>query len=303
MHTAGRSAVFVFTKGGAHIILCVSENRSDLKMAKNKARKNRPQDQAKPKTAAAAEAQDLKEQETASGAAVESQNSEAKAQAAGEQKTAAEKPAEAAKPERENKSSKKKEALYRVVTKKDSGIIKAYITFTYRVFHPGVSARLFIYGLLILLPGVFFFKDMFWKLFFIVIGIAVMLLAFFRQYISLGITKKNDPDYKSGAEFTYDFYENSAAFFKNGERFSQLDKYKDITNFYYDDGYYYLAIKGRDLFVIPKDRFTVGDPAEFEDFIYKKSKHSCRWIPDKFGDKLKKRRAERTISAEKMSKR
>ena len=269
-------------------------------MAKNKARRNRPQDQAKPKNTAVAEAQNLTEQESAAAGTDELQKNVAE-KAAGAQK-AAEKPADAARPAQENKSSKKKEALYRVVTKKDSGIIKAYITFTYRVFHPGVSARLFIYGLLILLPGIFFFKDIFWKLFFIVIGIAVMLLAFFRQYISLGITKKNDPDYKSGAEFTYDFYESSAAFFKNGERFSQLDKYKDITNFYYDDGYYYLAIKGRDLFVIPKDRFTVGDPAEFEDFIYKKSKHSCRWIPDKFGDKLKKRRAERSIAAESMAK-
>ena len=245
-------------------------------MAKNKARRNRPKD---PKNAAA------------------------EAQAKAEQSAAAEKPAKSQKAARESSSAGKKEALYRVVTKKDSGIIKAYITFTYRVFHPGVSARLFIYGLLILLPGVFFFKDPFWKVFFIAVGAAVILLAFFRQYISLAITKKNDPDYKSGAEFTYDFYESSAAFFKNGERFSQLDRYKDITNFYYDDRYYYLAIKGRDLFVIPKDRFTVGDPAEFEEFIYKKSKHSCRWIPDKFGDKLKKRRAERSIAAEKMSKR
>jgi len=269
-------------------------------MAKNKARKNRPKDEAKPKAAPAAEAKAPEDQEA--GAAAKSLSSEAKGQAAAEQSAAAENPAESAKPVRENRSAKKKDALYRVVTKKDAGIIKAYITFTYRVFHPGVSARLFIYGLLILLPGVFFFKDVFWKLFFIVIGIAVILLAFFRQYISLGITKKNDPDYKSGAEFTYDFYESSAAFFKNGERFSQLDKYKDITNFYYDDGYYYLAIKGRDLFIMPKDRFTVGDPKDFEEFIYKKSKHSCRWIPDKFGDKLKKRRAERTIAAEKMAK-
>jgi len=270
-------------------------------MAKNKARRNRPQDQAKPKNASAAEARDLKEPEIPSAGADGPQKNAAE-MAAGSQ-NAAEKPAEAAKPAQKKKSAKKKEALYRVVTKKDAGIIKAYITFTYRVFHPGVSARLFIYGLLILLPGVFFFKDPFWRIFFSVIGIAVMLLAFFRQYISLGITKKNDPDYKSGSEFTYDFYESSAAFFKNGERFSQLDKYKDITNFYYDDGYYYLAIKGRDLFVIPKDRFTVGDPAEFEDFIYKKSKHSCRWIPDKFGDKVRKRRAERSIAAERMSKR
>ncbi len=210
-----------------------------------------------------------------------------------------------AKPKNEVKPEKAaprdKDPVYQVVTKRDSGVIKAYITFTYRVFHPGVSARLFIYGLLILLPGIFFFKDLFWKLFFIVIGIAVMLLAFFRQYISLWITRRNDPDYKAGTVFTYNFYDTDAEFLKGDTVFSRLAKYKDITNFYYDDDYYYLAIQGRDFFVIPKSAFTEGDPAGFEDFIYKKSKHTCRWIPDKFSDKMKKRRAERTIAAEKMS--
>jgi hypothetical protein len=193
--------------------------------------------------------------------------------------------------------SRDKDPIYQVVTKRDAGVIKAYITFTYRVFHPGVSARLFIYGLLILLPGLFFFKDLFWRLFFIVIGLAVILLAFFRQYISLWITKRNDPDYKAGTEFTYNFYDTDADFLKDGVRFSRLAKYKDITNFYYDDDYYYLAVTGRDFFVIPKSAFTIGDAAEFEEFIYKKSKHTCRWIPVKFSDQMKKRRAERTIAS------
>ena len=255
-------------------------------MAKNKARKNRPQNQPKPKTTSASGAQDTNGPEAAAKSAAEGQNVRAQLAIS---ETAA-------------KAQEAKEVLYRVETKRDSGVIKAYITFTYRVFHPGVSARLFIYGLLILLPGVFFFKDPFWRIFFIGVGAAVMLLAFFRQYISLWITKKNDPDYKSGAVFRYDFRESDAEFFKNDERFSRLAKYKDITNFYYDDDYYYLAITGRDLFVIPKKAFTIGDAGEFEEFIYKKSKHTCRWIPDKLGDKMKKRRAERTIAAERMAK-
>lgn len=257
-------------------------------MAKNKSRKNKPAVQDKPQkeevlqeSAAAPEAVEVAE--TAETAEASEAKKSDKAASKG--------------------SSKKKDLMYQVVTKRDSGVIKAYITFTYRVFHPGVSARLCIYGLLLILPGLFFFKDIFWKLFFIGIGAALILLAFFRQYISLWITRRNDEDYKAGTVFTYNFYELGAEFLKGDTVFMRLDRYKDISNFYYDDDYYYLTIQGRDFFVIPKAAFTVGDPVEFEEFIYRKSKHTCRWIPDKLSDKLKKRRAERAVAAEKMMKR
>ena len=187
-------------------------------------------------------------------------------------------------------------AIYQLKTKRTSGIIKAYITFTYRILHPGVTPRLILYGLLVAAPGVFFFKDVFWKVFFIAVGAAMILLGFFRQYISLAMTKKNDPDYRSGAEFTYDFYESSASFFKEGERFSGITKYKDITGFFYDEGYYYLGI-GKEVHVLPKDAFTIGEPSGFEEFIYKKSKVICRWLPNKLSDRMKKRRAERAVAS------
>ena len=37
---------------------------------------------------------------------------------------------------------KEEDVLYQVKTKRDEGLIKAFITFTYRVMHPRVSARL-----------------------------------------------------------------------------------------------------------------------------------------------------------------
>ena len=192
-----------------------------------------------------------------------------------------------------------KEALYQVSTKRTSGILKAYITFTYRVMHPKVSARLVLYGLLVVAPGIFFFEDLFWKVFFIATGAAMVLLGFFRQYISLAMTKKNDPDYISGADFTYDFYDASAIFRKNGEMFSSIPKYKDITAFYYDEGYFYLAFS-KEVLVLPKDAFTIGDAEGFEEFIYKKSKRICRWLPNKLSDRIKKRRAERAVMREEM---
>ena len=162
-------------------------------MAKNKNRKNAPAPQAVKKTEAQAKpAGEIKE---AAESAVSAENNSA--------------------PQAEEKSSKssskkKKDALYQIKTKRTSDILKAYITFTYRISHPGVTARLVLYGLLVAAPGVFYFKDLFWKIFFIVIGIALVLLGFFRQYISLSMTKKNDPDYINKTDFTYDFYDLSA---------------------------------------------------------------------------------------------
>jgi hypothetical protein len=148
---------------------------------------------------------------------------------------------------------------------------------------------------------VFFFKDLYWKVFFMAIGIALILLGFFRQYISLAITKKNDPDYINKSDFTYDFFDMSIAISKNGELISRVTNYKDITAFYYDDAYYYLAL-AKEVHVLPKNAFTVGEPADFEEFIYKKSKKVCRWLPDKLSDRIKKRRAARAAASEDMFK-
>lgn len=187
-------------------------------------------------------------------------------------------------------------AVYQLKTKRTSDMLKAYITFTYRMLHPGVTPRLILYGLLVAAPGIFFFKDLYWKVFFICVGVAMILLGFFRQYISLAMTKKNDPDYKSGVEFTYDFYEASAAFYKGDEKCSGIAKYKDITGFYYDEGYYYLGV-GKEVHVLPKNAFTIGEPAGFEEFIYKKSKVICRWLPNKFSERMKQARARRAVSS------
>lgn len=237
-------------------------------MAKNQSRKNKPSDQAAKKKAAA---------------------------------QAANQAAAAAKPK--TGKIKDEDILYQVKTKKDSGMLKAFITFTYRVLHPRVSARLVFYGIIVLLPGIFYFKDVFWKVFFIAIGAALILLGFFRQYLSLAITKKNDPDYKSGAEFTYNFSNTDGEFLKNGEVFAGLGKYKNIAGFYHDDDYLYMSLASKELIIIPKNAFTVGDSDAFEEFIYKKSKKTCHWLPDNFRDQWKKRRAERAAAADKMSQR
>ena len=233
-------------------------------MAKNKSRSNKPTAQAKPKNAVPT--------------------------------------GEAVKTEAANAQAKQKEVLYQVKTKRDSGVLKAYITFTYRMLHPGVSARLMLYGLIVALPGIFYFKDLYWKIFFTGIGVLMILLGLFRQYISLWMTKRNDPDYKSGAEFTYNFTIKDADFMKDGVRFSGLGNYKDITGFYHDDSYLYMGMKNKEIIVIPKDRFTIGDSDSFEEFIYKKSKKTCHWLPNNYRDAMKQRRAQRAVQSGNMLK-
>ncbi len=196
---------------------------------------------------------------------------------------------------------KPKEVLYQVRTKRDSGILKAYITFTYRVFHPKVTARMVLYGLLIFVPG-FYVKARALKVVLWVLGGLVVLLGLFRQYISLALTKKSDEDYRNGTEFVYEFTQNDASFFRDGELSVYSSRYKDIDAIFYDEDYYYLSLTSREFFVIPMDRFTIGDPSTFGDFMYKKCKKVCRWIPAKFSNKLRKMRSQRAIAREQLKK-
>ena len=219
-------------------------------------------------------------------------------------KTRSNKTSSQAKPKTEaqktsNVSDKKKEVLYQIRTKRDSGVLKAYITFTYRVFHPKVTARMVLYGLLIIAPG-FVVKTQALKIILWVLGGLVVLLGLFRQYISLALTKRSDADYRNGTEFVYEFTQNDASFFRDGELSVYSNKYKDIDAVFYDEDYYYLSLTSREFFVIPMDRFTIGDPSTFGDFMYKRCKKVCRWIPAKLGNKLKKYRSSRAVIRDQM---
>ena len=196
-------------------------------------------------------------------------------------------------------SDKPKDVLYQIKTKRDSGVLKAHITFTYRVFHPKVTARMVLYGLLILAPG-FVVKTQALKIILWVLGGLVVLLGLFRQYISLALTKRSDADYRNGTEFVYEFTQNDASFFRDGELSVYSNKYKDIDAVFYDEDYYYLSLTSREFFVIPMDRFTIGDPSTFGDFMYKRCKKVCRWIPAKLGNKLKKYRSSRAVIRDQM---
>lgn len=246
-------------------------------MAKNKSRNNSPAAQKKPSSASKAQTQ----KKTAAADDPAGLKAAANASAA--------------------KTSDNSEILYQVKTKRTSDIIKAYITFTYRVFHPQVTARMVLYGLLIFVPG-FLVKAQALKIVLWVLGALVILLGLFRQYLSLAITKRSDEDYQSGIEFVYEFTQNEASFYRGGELTAYSSKYKNIDAVFYDEDYFYLSLKSRELFVIPKDKFTIGDPSTFSDFMYKRCKKTARWIPAKFGNKIKKMQSQRAIVRDQMKK-
>lgn len=152
-----------------------------------------------------------------------------------------------------------------------------------------------LYGLLIFVPG-FFVKAQALKIVLWAVGALVVLLGLFRQYISLALTKRSDADYRNGTEFVYEFTQNDASFYRDGELSVYSSKYKDIDAVFHDEDYYYLSLTSREFFVIPKDRFTIGDQSTFGDFMYSRCKKVCRWIPQKYSNKLKKRQAQRTIA-------
>lgn len=189
--------------------------------------------------------------------------------------------------------NKVREVVYRVKTKRDAGILMAFITFNYRVFHPNVTKRLLFYAIILIAP-IFIVKPIWARILLAVLGGLCILLAFTRQYISLALTKSKDMDYKAGTYFTYDFTNNDVSIYRN-EELTSYAKYKDLTGFYYDDEYYYLVFKNREFHILPKDRFLRGDATNFEDFIYKKSHKACKWLPKKFKDQLAKRRAARNF--------
>lgn len=189
------------------------------------------------------------------------------------------------------------EVLFKVETRRDSGVLLAFITFTYRVFHPQVTARLILYGLLVLTPG--FLIDIKWlKVVLWAAGAVMVLLGLFRQYISLLISRSSDQDYRNGTLFTYEFTQNDASFYSGDELTAYSNRYKNIDAIYHDEKYYYLSLTSRAFFVLPKDRFVTGDPAEFGDFMYKKCKKTCRWIPARLGNRIRKMQSRRAVARE-----
>ncbi|MBQ6388767.1 MAG: hypothetical protein IJH90_03940 [Mogibacterium sp.] len=173
----------------------------------------------------------------------------------------------------------KNQLMYQVVTKRDESVLKAFITFNYRVVHPKVFLRSILYAVVFFTFG-FVSGETVFGLICYTIGTLCLCLALFRKYISLMLTKQDDTDYKNGTIFTYNFTNSGAQLLREDEPIVTMKNYrKSVTSFFSDQNFFYLGINKDDLFILPKDRFVVGDPSDFEGFIQSKTGKTSRWIP------------------------
>jgi hypothetical protein len=182
--------------------------------------------------------------------------------------------------EEELKSGKTgRKPLYQVSYKRDDEVIEAFITFDYRVVHPKVLLRSILYGIVFVTFGVVASSTVFSIICFL-LAMLCFGLVIFRKRISLNMTKKDDQDYQNGVVYTYNFTENGARMLRNNKPEVYAKSYKNsVTAFFGDQTFYYIALTSNDLFVLPKNKFTIGDPEEFEKFIIKKTGREMRWIP------------------------
>ena len=97
-----------------------------------------------------------------------------------------------------------------------------------------------------------------------IMGILIVILAIFRNWFTYVDLLQKDKYYKERIEITMSF--GLPAFEVKGEE-KNTYKYHLIEALYEDSELFYLRMEDSDLFIIPKDSFTRGNPEEFREFI------------------------------------
>lgn len=191
-----------------------------------------------------------------------------------------------------------KNLMYKVVTKRDSQMVKSFVLFTYRQRHPNVTRNFIIIGL-VSLALTYGIRVRAVGIFLIIQGVFCLLMGLFRHLIPVSAMKKRDPDYAAGNTLAYEFYNGEIKAYRNDEKFMSIRGYDKISNLCHDEKYYYLGANEQDLMILPKSDFIIGDADSFEAFIEKKAKIRSVWTPATRTEKRKKSKAEAGIKAEK----
>lgn len=194
----------------------------------------------------------------------------------------------------ENKSG----LLYKVETKRDNQMIKSFVKFTYRVSHPNVTRNFIIVGL-VSFAFTYGIRIEAMRYFLLIQGTFCMIMGLFRHLIPINTMKRKDPDYIAGNTLSYEFGKKGIRALRNGEEYLAVSDYKQVTNLYHDEFYYYLGANEEDLMILPKDKFIIGDPDSFADFIGKKARIDVRWSPSTRHERSKQGKIDRAIRAEK----
>lgn len=183
------------------------------------------------------------------------------------------------------------ETKFKVVTKRTIKSVKDYILFVYRARYPKTTGHFIMIGILLMGPplileelrdNVTLVKAM------MIIGAISLLMAFFRHYIAVFRTIKDDEAYKEGWELTYQFTQKGIYAYRNGEMEKNVGSYSHVTAIYSSEQYFYIEIDEEEMYVLPVKDFAEGAPGEFEEFITKKSNIACKWYPTTFRNKFAK---------------
>lgn len=168
---------------------------------------------------------------------------------------------------------------YIVHIRRDKDMMLTFVKFSNRVKHPRVSFNMLCMGALLLalptvaqggiaLPGVVISY---------VMGGILVLMALFRQYISVSMMRGN-PEVKENEELTY-FFGNSGVRVEQDGAVESMGYYKSVYRVWEDEKHYYVGMNDDDLLILPKVNFTEGTPREFRDFILEKSGAEYIWMP------------------------
>lgn len=180
---------------------------------------------------------------------------------------------------------------YEVNAKRDKSMMEAYITFINRVRYPRVTTNFLIFGVLILfLPftGSGHHPVIYGTCY--VMGIFLILMGLFRHHIPIKRMEKRDPEYQQGIVTTYRFDEKGLKVLREEQPFLNPGGYHKISALYYDESFFYLCMNQDDLFILPKNCFTIGSADTFQQFILSRCNCTCRYIPRKLINKIRRNR-------------
>ncbi len=171
------------------------------------------------------------------------------------------------------------ETKFRVKMKKDTKVLQDFILFTYRATG-NRTIRGIVLSVGLFMIAYFAIRDSgavgYW-----IAGLGILWLFFtlFRHKIALAKLKKADVAYQNQTEIEYIFTGGSIYVYENGELETNVGGYGHVSCLYEDEYNFYLGINNEDLFLLPRDRFVEGDPAEFVAFIEGKSSEKCEFLP------------------------
>lgn len=175
---------------------------------------------------------------------------------------------------------------YVVSTVRNKELLKTFVKFYNRVKHPRVTIyNLVVGGTLVALPFVQDGIRQPGETICYVIGTIMVLLALFRQYISVYMMKSK-PETKYNASVRYLFGSTGVQLEEEGE-VSRLGNYKKIYCVWEDEENFYIGMNEDDLIVLPKKDFESGDAATFREYILDKSRAEFCWKPAKFQNVVK----------------